>query len=358
MGTIRERSGRYTVEIRLKGYGSQSRTFGKITEARRWMHETEAALRAGKPTAKADSLTVRDAIHAYRKMREQARPIADTSNEHYQLKMLDRMLGDVSIRACTPERLVAFATERREEDHAGPYTVNLDIGRLGSVLRYAAAALKVQMPDVVGSARPLLTHLRLIGSGNKRERRASDDELTRLTDWIRENKGERYAEAIEFAAASAMRRGEVCALTTDMIDRKTRIASIERKHPRKGKTLERVPLLSKAWAILERQKPVDGRIFPIHPQTLTSYFTEACKALSLPDLHFHDLRHEGTSRMFESGMAIEEVALVTGHKSWSNLRRYTHLRPEDLTQREAGTNPDARPHRGSRPSASPRRGKS
>ena len=54
------------------------------------------------------------------------------------------------------------------------------------------------------------------------------------------------------------------------------------------------------------------------------------KAMSIPDLHFHDLRHEGTSRLFEQGYEVQQVALVTGHKDWRHLKRYTNLRPEDL----------------------------
>jgi site-specific recombinase XerD len=52
--------------------------------------------------------------------------------------------------------------------------------------------------------------------------------------------------------------------------------------------------------------------------------------LKIKNLHFHDLRHEATSRLFEAGFSIEQVALVTGHKDWKMLRRYTHLRPEHL----------------------------
>jgi site-specific recombinase XerD len=52
--------------------------------------------------------------------------------------------------------------------------------------------------------------------------------------------------------------------------------------------------------------------------------------LKIEDLHFHDLRHEGTSRLFEAGFSIEQVALVTGHKDWKMPRRYTHLKPETL----------------------------
>jgi site-specific recombinase XerD len=50
----------------------------------------------------------------------------------------------------------------------------------------------------------------------------------------------------------------------------------------------------------------------------------------MDDLHFHDLRHEATSRLFEQGYQIQEVAIVTGHQSWDMLKRYTQLRPESL----------------------------
>lgn len=52
--------------------------------------------------------------------------------------------------------------------------------------------------------------------------------------------------------------------------------------------------------------------------------------LRINDLHFHDLRHEATSRLFEQGYQIQEVAIVTGHRSWDMLKRYTQLRPESL----------------------------
>ena len=59
-------------------------------------------------------------------------------------------------------------------------------------------------------------------------------------------------------------------------------------------------------------------------------FTRAVHVLGLKDLHFHDLRHEATSRIFERGYSIQEVAQFTLHESWATLKRYTHLRPEDV----------------------------
>jgi integrase len=43
-------------------------------------------------------------------------------------------------------------------------------------------------------------------------------------------------------------------------------------------------------------------------------------------LTFHDLRHDGVSRLFETGLSIPQVGSVSGHRAWSSLKRYTHLR--------------------------------
>ena len=54
------------------------------------------------------------------------------------------------------------------------------------------------------------------------------------------------------------------------------------------------------------------------------------KDLGIKDLRWHDLRHEAASRFFEKGLHPLEVASITGHKSLTMLRRYTHLQPHDL----------------------------
>ncbi|WP_300183149.1 tyrosine-type recombinase/integrase [Bradyrhizobium sp.] len=74
----------------------------------------------------------------------------------------------------------------------------------------------------------------------------------------------------------------------------------------------------------------EGRIFPYNGRSIGAAFRRQCNDLKTGDLHFHDLRHEGTSRLLEAGFSIEQVALVTGHKDWKMLRRYTHIKPETL----------------------------
>jgi integrase len=334
VGSIINRDGRWRAQVRRKGHPAKCKTFKTKAQAEAWVRQTEADIDRGLTPAEVSRVTVAQVIQAYRNLRADARPISDESTEHYTLKKLEAGLGDKAAAMLTPDDLKSYAVMRRDEDGAGPYTINMDISKLGTVMRYGAAALKIALPDVVGAARPLLSHLRLIGGGGKRERRPTEDELTRVLAHLRTEFGPIYAEAVAFAAVSAMRRGEVCAITWDDIDQAKQCIGVWRKHPRLGKKWHLVPLLGPAWEIIQRQPKTDGRIFPIHDRTLSKYFTETCKALKIPDLHLHDMRHEGTSALFEEGYAIQQVALVTGHADWRHLRRYTQLKPEDLHKKD------------------------
>lgn len=71
-------------------------------------------------------------------------------------------------------------------------------------------------------------------------------------------------------------------------------------------------------------------IFRFSKSTASKYFKLACDDKRIVDLRLHDMRHEATSALFEDGWDIPEVAAVTGHKDWRNLKRYTNLNPADV----------------------------
>ncbi len=359
MASVTQVNGKWRALIRRKGFKSQCKTFRTKAQADTWARIREGEMDAGAVAPTLGDLTIGQVIKAYRNLRDNSRPIEATSTEFYTLKKLEAGLGGQRVATMTPEHLVAFANMRREEG-AGGYTINMDVSKLGTVMRFGGVALKVVLPDVVGAARPLLAHLRLIEGGGKRERRPTEDELTRVIGQILLKRGLIYAEAVAFAACSAMRRGEVCAVSDADINKVTHIANVMRKHPRKGKVLEKVPLLGEAWEISERRMAAGaGRLFPIAPGTLSKYFKEACDAIGVVELRLHDMRHEGASRLFEQGYQLHQVALVTGHKKWENLKRYTNLKPEDLTKPPAtDTRPSAPRRAGMRRTASPRRDRS
>jgi len=129
------------------------------------------------------------------------------------------------------------------------------------------------------------------------------------------------------AVATAMRQDEICGIEWSDFDPAARML-----------LNQRIPLLDvtgyDACAIIEEQRSntnnQTGRIFPYNGRSIGTAFRRLCRKLRIEDLRFHDLRHEGTSRLFEAGFSIEQVSLVTGHKDWKMLRLYTHLKPEAL----------------------------
>lgn len=325
MASVCKLNGVWRALIRRKGHDSISKRFPTRAAAEAWAREIEGQIDQGRSIQIRSKATIADLISTYRALRERSRPISDSSNEHYVLNTLAADLGEIRASALKVEDLVGFATKRRENG-AGPYTINMDISKLGTVIRYAGEGL----PDVVGAARPKLSYLGLIGGGGKRERRPTQDEL----DAILAALPERMADVVRFAVLTAMRRSEVVGLKwADLNEKKKTVVIRDRKHPRKKNgNDEEVPLLGTAWDLAKSQPDDDeaGRIFPLHPQTLSKAFKSTCDKLGIPDLHFHDLRHEGVSRMFEQGFAVQQVALVSGHKDWRHLARYTNLTPESL----------------------------
>lgn len=329
MASITKVGSNWRALVRRKGHKAQCKTFPTKAQADLWARQVENDLDRGIVMAQPGKLTMAVVIEAYRDLRDASRPISDSSNTHYMLKRLKEGLGDKMAGNLGPQQLVDYAKMRREEG-AGPYTINMEIGTLGTVMRYAMIPLRVTLPDVVAQSRPLLNHLGLIGGGGKRERRPLEDELQAI---LKELKAP-YADVVRFAVATATRRGEICKVLWEHIDEDKKLLLIkDRKDPRQKKGNDQwIPLLGEAWDIVQRQprKEGGGRIFPVHPQTISKYFHNACVKLGVPDLHLHDLRHEGTSRLFEQGYEIHQVSMVTGHKDWKNLKRYTNLKPEDL----------------------------
>jgi integrase len=123
----------------------------------------------------------------------------------------------------------------------------------------------------------------------------------------------------------------------DGLDHKRRTALLkDTKHPTRVRD-EIVPVPRAAWDIIVGMPKVDELVFPFNGDSVSAAFDRACERLKIEDLHWHDLRHEGISRLFEAGLGIEEVALISGHTSWSTLRRYTHLRPEKVLEKLEGT---------------------
>jgi integrase len=217
-----------------------------------------------------------------------------------------------------------------------------DMEFLAEVLRTARAYWQIPFHgDPVGDARMILNRLHLIGRPRERRRRPTADESQRLRGLWNGNPRQTIpmANIMDFAIASAWRLGEITRVTwTDFDTKKKTIIIRDRKDPReKEGNDQEVPVFPDMMKIIKRHEKTDDQIFPYNERSISTAFTRACQKLKIDNLHFHDLRHEGTSRLFEAKdkdgkpvYGIPEVALCTGHKDWKMLARYTQLNATDL----------------------------
>jgi integrase len=137
---------------------------------------------------------------------------------------------------------------------------------------------------------------------------------------------------ITLAVETAICRGEIAKMRWEHYDRAGPTLKIPAANSKNRPRY--VPLTGRAVSLLEGLSPLPrGSIFSYAPNGISQAFNEVCKRAGLEDLHFHDLRHEATSRFFEMGLDTMEVASITGHKTLQMLRRYTQLRAVKLAKK-------------------------
>jgi len=352
MATFQPRGGKWRAIVRRKGFAPQTRTFPTKTAAKTWADriERELAEREASGASAKDDATIGDLIDW--RTRELGTVKAISKTQAGNMTRLREGLGEIVARKLTANDVIGHARRRVEGKYmrsdgviipaCAPATMNVELGYLSEVLKLAGPMRGLRLPsDPVAEARPVLRLLKLVSKSKKRDRRPTQDELDRLRAYFAERAWRMQipmADIVDFAVASAKRESEITRLLWSDVDESNRTVLLrDAKHPRhKDGNHKRFPLLADAWAIVQRQPRVAGedRIFPFNPSSVGTAFTRACKELRIDDLHFHDMRHEAKSRLFEQGYDIPEVAAVTLHESWNELKRYTQLRPESL-HREA-----------------------
>lgn len=345
MASVQKRGGSWRAVVRRKGYPTKSKSFPTRALAKVWGDRIEREIaEAVAYGARDDGLTIADLVDWYRKDVGRIKRVSKTQVGN--LTRIREGLGSVVAARLSVAEIVEFVRRRRQGEHlngagvkvpaCGPATMTVEVGYLADLLRLARSMGKLAVDrDVVAEARPALRLVKLVAKSRKRDRRPTAGELQQLrahfagAEWRATIP---MVDVIDFAIASARRQGEITRLLWADIDEGRRTVLLrDAKHPRSKEGNHREwPLLGDAWTIVQRQPRSDARIFPYNSKSIGAAFTRACTKLRIDDLCFHDLRHEATSRLFEQGYSIEQVAAVTLHMSWQELKRYTQLRPESL----------------------------
>ena len=242
---------------------------------------------------------------------------------------------DIASKTCseiTSTDVIAFANQLIIK--VSPQTVANYLSHLAAVFAVARPAWGYPLDQTaMKDAFVVAKRLGIASKSRERDRRPTLDELDKVMEHFGERLKRRPSsipmqKVMGFAIFSTRRLEEITRILWKDLDVEgSRVLVRDMKNP--GEKIGNdvwCELPSEAMQIVLSMPKRRAEIFPYCGDTIGTNFTRACQLLDIIDLHFHDLRHDGVSRLFEIGRNIPQVAAVSGHRSWSSLKRYTHLR--------------------------------
>ena len=336
---VKTPAGLWKSVIRKSGWPTASKTFRVKRDAQDWARRTEDEMVRGVYIVRAGSerTTLKLALRRYLQEVVPTKSVTTQRADIKRANILDKHFGAYSLAAITPD-VVATYRDERLADGKSNNTVRLDLALLSHVFTTAIREWGL------GLTYNPVANVRKPSPGSGRNRRLAIDEEIRLFEVLNQHTNPMIGWIARIALHTAMRKGEIVSLRRNQVDLARRIVRLE--HTKNGDS-QLVPLSHQAAAVF-REALTHGMheavVSPLlfygdpgkdrrrRPYVIDKIWAEAVKKASLEDFRFHDLRHEAVSRFVEAGLADQQVAAISGHKSVQMLKRYTHLRGEDLVE--------------------------
>lgn len=319
----------HTALITLKRGGKivhrEAKTFDRRQAASAWAEHREIELKRPGGLERRDDPKLRDVIDKY--IAESKRAIGRTKAQVLStIKKYE--ITEMRCSEIASAHVITFAQSLPVQ----PQTVQNYLSHLAAVFAVARPAWGYPLNrEAMQDAMVVAKRLGVIAKGQQRDRRPTIEELDRLMDHFGIVKTRRpgsipMQRIIPFAIFSTRRQEEIVTIKWKDYDG-TRVLVRDMKHPgdKAGNDVW-CDLPPEASSFIEAMPQRDDRVFPYSTEAVSAAFTRACQVLGIDGLHFHDLRHDGVSRLFEMGMTIPQTATVSGHRSWQSLKRYSHLR--------------------------------
>lgn len=278
-------------------------------------------------------MTVREAFGRYRTQISILKK--GYAQEKYRIEQICRsFLGNMVTRQVTSVDIATYRDQRLEEINPrtkrklSASTVRLEMSLLSNFFDIG------RIEWGICDANPV-ANVRKPKCPPGRDRRLTPREERLILRYCHGHTNPDLYSIVALALETAMRQGEILNLHWEHINLKSRIAHLPET---KNGTKRDVPLSVKARdALIRLGVKSKGKVFGYTAEGLKSTWRFMLKKLGIQDLHFHDLRHEAISRLFELGsLDMMEVAAISGHKSLAMLKRYTHLKAQRLVRKLEG----------------------
>lgn len=362
MGTIAQRklvngTIRYRAEIRINRKGlpvyKESQTFGSKKIAAGWIAKREAEIENNPEILfgqeKLVDLTLTDAIDRY---------LAEVGSEYgrtktYALKLIQKFpIAQHIITKIKSTHIAEHVAQRKiGVDKLGlnpiaASTLQHELLHIRGVLSHASVMWDIDIDlNAFDKATSQLRKTRQISASKKRDRLPTNEELNLLTTyffekWSRATYSYPMHLIIWFAIYSCRREAEITRMELADYDQHNQLWKVrDLKNPTgsKGNNKE-FHILPSCKQIVDLLMNPDIRnrmlkrgysaeyLIPLSPKTIGGEFRKACKLLGIEDLKFHDLRHEGCTRLAEQGFTIPQIQQVSLHDSWGSLERYVSIK--------------------------------
>ncbi|MDD4977293.1 MAG: site-specific integrase [Gallionella sp.] len=330
-------SGTWKALIRKAGWPTTSKTFRTKRDAEDWSRRTEDEMVRGVfiQRAQAERLTLESALDRYLKEVSITKSAFTQRGETSKSKQLKLELGKYSLAAITPDLVAAYRDKRLEAGKQNN-TVRLELALLGHLFTVAMREWGV------GLAYNPVTNIRKPSPGKGRNRRLTSAEEAKLIKAVSKHSNPMLGWIVRAALATAMRSTEIVTLRRSQVDINRRVIHLTKTKNGSERT---VPLTLAAKAVFDEAlanpvRPIDCDLIFFgepgedkktrKPYQFNKAFGIIKKEIGLADFHFHDIRHEAVSRLVEAGLSDQQVSAISGHTDMNMLKKYTHLRAEDL----------------------------
>ena len=320
MATIRKRFGKWQVQIRRHNYPQIIKSFKEKSTATKYAREIELKMdkQQFEDYSNAADTTLRDILIRYR---DEITPKKKGSKwETYKLNLLIRhKISSLSLLHLNPTALYALKNEL--SINRKPGTVKHYFSFINNAWNTAERVWGINLPP-----KNPIKYVILDKVYDRRDRILNEEEYKKLLASASTSNLRILKDMIILAYQTAMRFGEILKLNRKDVDLNKRLITLRDTKNGEDRT---IPISNIAIEIL-RKYPFGERYFIIKRDQFRHYFEQACKRAEIINFRFHDLRACAITKMFLSGMTVPEVAVISGHKTWSQLSRYTRIKPEQL----------------------------
>ena len=320
----------YRIKIRLKGYPTQTATFKRLTDGKKWIQDTESAIREGRhfKTAEAKKHTLADLVDRYIKDVLPTKP-KQVPAQRPQLERWKAEIGSYALADITP----ALIVECRDKLLTEP-TPRGEQRNPATVVRYMAAlshAFTIAVNEWQWLEDSPMRKVKKPKESKGRVRFLDDDERQRLLTACKDSSNTWLYPCVILALSSGMRQAELMGLKWQDVNLKDGFLIL---HETKNGERRRVPLSGLALSLLQEHAKVrrldTQLLFPSNkdaqkPIDLRKPWTIAMRAAEINDFHWHDLRHCTASYLAMNGASLAEIAEILGHKTLQMVQRYAHL---------------------------------